>query len=982
MNRFANSPALVFLLILLMVSLGRSSAQQPSADGGGTIKVSFGAASPVPDGFLVDAGKDFGPHGSLSYGWKAGTFRRLARKAYNDNHLLAAQAVFMRDAAWQIALPNGLYEVAMCGGSPDDQMDTLPIQVQDVPYFTGLQCDRNIFLKQWHTVSVTDGMLTVSLDPKRVTENWKTKSRFVSVPFLEIRPVTQAGEEKTVCWSVDSDPATDLEFYDPPADIRSTSKPPQDLLNTLWYTHPAKIWEEGAVLGNGRLGAVVYGDPVHERIQLNEDTLWNLGPNLPFNNPDGKKYLDQARQLIFDGKNEEAWDFIFKNIFHRADGKFGPFMADYLNGGDMMLDFPQGPIENYYRSLDLRDGVATTSFTQDGVAFRREMFTSAETGVLVVRLTADHPGSINFHVMARDSYGATISTEGQDTLLVNGKVSPKNGIPSAIQYQRRTKVLADGGSVTAQDGGLTVAKANAVTLLVSIRTNFINYKDVSGDPEAKTKQDIATASGQSYDDLRKAQLADQHKYYDRISLDLGPATTLDLPTDERIRRFDQSKDQQMVTLLFNFGRYLMLGCSRPGGQAANLQGLWNQWGTGAWGGKYTMNINTEMNYWLPEPANLSECHEPLFDLINGLADRGRETAQDYYGARGWVCHHNTDIWRDSHPIDGKAGMWPMSSAWLCDDIWERYQYTLDKDFLRRMYPALRDCAVFYLDFLVKDPRSGCLVTAPSTSPETGRICAAPSMDVEILQDLFSHATAAAKILGVDADLQRQWEADRAQLPPLKIGNWGQLQEWTDADLDSKGDHNRHASHLYGLYPSNQINPWTAPQLFAAAKVSLLARGDESTGWSLAWKVNFWARLRDGDHAYRILSDLIRPSYRSDTHMWGSGIYPDFFDAHPPFQIDGNFGSAAGILEMLLQSQNGELDLLPALPSEWPEGSISGMRARGAITVSMKWKGGKLVSATFVPDVDETIHVRLGDATKEFQVKKGTPLTVDGSLNSQ
>ncbi|HEX4084489.1 MAG TPA: glycoside hydrolase family 95 protein, partial [Chthoniobacteraceae bacterium] len=955
---------------------------QITGGGDAPILISFRPDRVIPDGFMVDAGKDFGPHGPLAYGWKPGTYRRIASKKYNDSPILANQCIFMKDAAWQIALPNGLYDVAVCVGSPDDMMETLPLRVQDVPYFPGLEVDRNIFLKQWHTVSVKDGMLIVSLDPKRVTEKWRDTHRFVAVPFIEIRHATQSEPEKTLCWSVDSDPATDAEFYDPPADIRSTSKPPADLLNTLWYTRPAKIWEEGAVLGNGRLGAVVYGDPVRERLQLNEDTLWNLAPNLPFANPDAKKYLAQARQLIFEGKNDEAWDFIFKNIFHRADGKYGPFMADYLNGGDVILDFPKRPVENYYRSLDMRDGIATTAYTEEGVAYRREMFASVGAGVLVLRLTADHPGRISFHAMARDDYGGTVSAEGQDTLLVSGTEPSKNGIPAALHYQKRIKVIAEGGTVSASNGGLIVANANAVTMLIAIRTNFVTYKDVGGDPVARTRDEIASAANRSYDDLRKAQLADQHQYYDRLSLNLGQATTLDLPTDERIRRFDQTNDPQMVALLFNFGRYLMLGCSRPGCQAANLQGIWNQWYSGAWGGKYTVNINTEMNYWLPEPANLSECHEPLFDLINGLADRGRDTAQAYYGARGWVCHHNTDIWRDSHPIDGKAGMWPMASAWLCDDIWERYQYTLDTDFLRRMYPALRDCAVFYLDFLVKDPRSGYLVTVPSMSPETGRICAAPTVDVQLLQDLFSHAVAAAKILEVDGDLQRQWEADRAQLPPMKIGNWGQLQEWTDADLDSKEDHNRHASHLYGLYPSNQINPWKTPRLFAAAKVSLLARGDEATGWSLAWKVNFWARLRDGEHAYRLLTDLIRPSYRPATHMWGSGIYPNFFDAHPPFQIDGNFGSAAGVLEMLLQSQNGELDILPALPPEWPEGSISGMKARGALTVSMSWKAGKLVSATFLPAQDEIIHVRLGDLTKEFPVKKGAPLTVNSNLDSQ
>ncbi|MDR2463936.1 MAG: glycoside hydrolase family 95 protein, partial [Verrucomicrobiales bacterium] len=758
-----------WILILVTVSVG---AWARGAEGE-AIKISFRPfGNPVPEpGFIADNGKKFGQQEALTFGWTEDSpDRRLHFKNTNDNRILASGVHFIIGSKWQIALPNGFYEVAVCAGSADDNLSEgggVPLLVNGVAYFGSMKPDRNIFIKQYRTVEVKDGTLTVETDASRLPKDWASRGRFIMVPFLEIKAVASASAaERTVVWSVDSNADTDREFYGLVPDIRSTKRPAAHPLDTLWYTKPAKIWDEGVPLGNGRLGAVVYGNPARERIQMNEDTLWNGSPSLPMANPEGKKYIDEAREIIFKQpltnsrseavkfSKEKLWPFIFDKVFIREDGKFvtrrkdgsaePPFMFDYLNGGDLLLDFADGQFHDYYRSLDMADGIATTHYVLDGVEYTREVFTSAVSGVLVARITADKPGSVSFSARGRDQhYGSKFSSEGNDTLLVDGAAPAKRGVPGAIQWQRRIKVIPEGGAVSAADNTLTVSGADAVTLLASIRTNFVNYKDVSADPVARTKQDIADAEKKTYAQLRAEHVADHHRLYDRQNIDLGKATTLELPTDERIRRFRESNDPQMVTLVLKFGRYLMMACSRPGTQAANLQGIWSAGPTGAWGGKYTVNINIQMHYWLPEPGNLSECHLPLMDMIDGLADAAQLTAKNFYNARGWVCHHNTDIWRYSHPIDGTAGMWPMASAWFGDHIWEHYLFTQDKEFLKKSYPALRDAAVFYLDYLTPDPRTGHLVSAPSMSPEMEPVTAAPTMDVQLVTSVFTKAAAAA-----------------------------------------------------------------------------------------------------------------------------------------------------------------------------------------------------------------------------------------------
>jgi alpha-L-fucosidase 2 len=759
---------------------------------------------------------------------------------------------------------------------------------------------------------------------------------------------------------------------------------------TLFYTNAAAKWTEALPLGNGRLGAMVFGGVAREHLQLNEGTLWAGGP-YSADNTNALAALPRVRQLIFAGEYDEAARWISTNLMAVPLRQM-----PYQTLGDLYLDFGNdSSAENYRRDLDLDSAVATVGYRANGVHFKREIFASAVDQVIVIHLTADQPGRLAFTARLTTPHQAHTYVEvnphslppgrtNDATLVLNGVNGEARGIPGALKFQTRLNVLADQGDIRVGADSLTVTNADSVTLLLAAATSYRNYHDVSGQPEAIVKSQIAGAyakwaDGHLRDGLDQTladHIAAHRKLFRRVALDLGTSEAMALPTDVRIAHFAEGKDPQLAALYFQFARYLLICCSRPGGQPATLQGLWNDSLTPPWDSKYTININTEMNYWPAETCNLSECVEPLTRMVLEIAETGARTARVQYGARGWVTHHNTDLWRATAPIDGPfSGMWPMGGAWLLQNLWEHYLFTRDSEYLRRIYPAMKGSAQFFLDTLVEEPTHHWLVTCPSLSPENGNpaaretsITAGPTMDLEILRDLFDHCHEAAEILGVDKEFAAQVAATRGRLAPLQIGAAGQLQEWLqDLDLQSRDLHHRHVSHLYGLFPSAQIDVNRTPELAAAVKKSLELRGDQATGWATAWRINLWARLHDGDHAFSILQFLLSPAR----------TYPDMFDAHPPFQIDGNFGGASGMAEMLLQSQNDEIQLLPALPQAWASGSVRGLRARGGFEVDLAWRDGQLTAANVHSLLGQPILLRYGQATKLVRLKKGESFEWNG-----
>ena len=731
----------------------------------------------------------------------------------------------------------------------------------------------------------------------------------------------------------------------------------------LWYDSDAgSTFTNALPIGNGYMGGMIYGGVSKDYIGLNEGTVWSGDPGN--NNKMGAAdKLSAVRNALFSGDYRTAESI--------ASDMVGYQPASYQPVGDLVLSFPDHKASSYRRELDLSTAIAKTIYTYDGVEYTREYFASYPDHVMVIRLTANKSNKITFNATLTTPHrNNSLSTVGNTILLQNGTLN-------SIKFQTRLLVRNDGGSISAANNTISVSDANSVTLILTIASNFKSFNDVTANPSERTEAIMSEASEKNYDDLKNRHLKDYQALFNRVKMDLGEASSnaTDI-TSNRVKNFNSTNDPDFVRLYYQFGRYLLISCSRGTGQPANLQGIWNRDTSPAWGSKYTTNINLEMNYWMVESANLSECATPLINKIKSMVYNGNETAKVHWGtSEGWVVHHNTDLWNRTAPIDGSWGIWPSGAGWLSTHLWEHYLYTLDKEFLKDVYPTMKGAAQFFLNTLVQEPVSGngYLVTAPSDSPENTHggynTCFGPTMDIQIIRDVFSQTSQAAQLLGVDSELCEKMAEASAKLPPHKIGKYGQLQEWFDDWDDPRSDH-RHVSHLYGLFPSAQISVDDTADLAEAAKTTLTQRGDMATGWSLAWKINLWARLQDGNHAYKLIQDLLTPDR----------TYENLFDAHPPFQIDGNFGAVSGINEMLLQSQGGKIRILPALPNTWSNGYVSGLCARGGFVIdSMAWKDGKLSYLSVVSNKGEELSLDYKGKTFERKTKVGDTLVFDANL---